>query len=429
MAIATKTNSVIVPQRAWSDQIDAELTFPESWDVVPCLMKGHDAPALTDEGYREAFANPIGSKPIRELAKGKKTVVILFDDLSRPTKTYDMIPYVLEELAAGGIKDENIQFICAMGNHGTLTAYDYRKKLGADIPARFTVYNHNPYENCTYVGKTSRGTPVSVNAEFMKADLKIGIGAILPHPMTGFGGGAKIILPGVCSIDTVEYNHHNVREAAEASGKETAFGFGNSEDNAIVLDMQDACRLSGLDIKVDAFVNIRRETTHVFVGEPVAQWEAGVKLAKEHYFTEKPDKPQVIVSNANAKVNESTIAAGNARLLLGADEGTLVLVSNNPYGEVPHYLYRQFGDELFGRRYQSRPLTPNVKKFILCMPYADKASLDWIVPEKSVTWTSTWDEVIAVLEADYPGGAKAAVIPDGTIQLFDHGDTYAALRA
>lgn len=416
--MAKAANRVTVPQRAWSDQIDAELVFPDSWEVEPCVMKGHNAPGLTDEGFRKAFANPIGSKPIRELAKGKKSVVILFDDMSRPTKTSQIIPYILEELFAGGIEEGNIQFICAMGNHGTLTAYDYRKKLGADVTARFNVYNHNPYENCTYVGKTARGTPVSVNAEFMKADLKIGIGCIVPHPMTGFGGGAKIILPGVSSIDTVEYNHHTVREAAEASGIDTAFGFGNNENNAITLDMQDACRLSGLDVKVDAMVNIRRETTHLFVGEPVEQWKEGVKVAREHYLTKRPTGTEVVVSNANAKVNESTIAGGNARLVLGKDEGTIVLVSNNPYGEVPHYLYRQFGDGLNGRRFRARPLTPNVKKFIVCMPVADKASLDWIVPAESATWARSWDETVAILGADYPKGAKAAVIPDGTIQYF-----------
>jgi nickel-dependent lactate racemase len=416
MAVATKT--ITVPQRAWFDQIDVELKFPEKFEIVPCLMKGHDAPALTDEGFRKAFANPIGSKPIRELAKGKKTVAILFDDMSRPTKTFEVIPYVLEELSAGGIEDENIQFICAMGNHGTLTAYDYRKKVGADIANRFNVYNHNPYDTCTYVGKTKRGTPVEVNSEFMKADLKIAIGAIVPHPMTGFGGGAKIILPGVCSIDTVEYNHHNVREAAQESGVDDAFGFGNSDNNAIMLDMQDACRLSGLDIKIDCIVNIKRDTTHLFVGEPVAQWDEGVKLAKEHYRTEKPDNVELIVSNANAKVNESTIAAGNARLLLGANEGSIVLLSNNPYGEVPHYLYRTFGDDTGGRRFNPRPLTPNVKNFIAYMPHADRASLDWIVPIEQVTRVESWEEVIALLEGIYPDGTRTAVIPDGTIQYF-----------
>ena len=416
--MANAKNTITVPQFAWSGDIDAELTFGDNWEVVPCRMKGDAVPKLTDEGYRGAFANPIGAKPIRELAKGKKKVVIVFDDLSRPTKASEIVPYILEELAAGGIDDSNIQFICGLGNHGALTALDYRKKLGSDVVARFNVYNHNPYENCTYVGKTKRGTPVSINTEFMKADLKIGIGCIVPHPMTGFGGGAKIILPGVCSIDTVEYNHHTVREEGEAGGIETAFGFGNSDNNAIALDMQDACRLSGLDVKVDAIVNIHRETTALFVGEPVAQWEQGVKLAKEHYKTEKPEKAQVIVSNANAKVNEATIAGANARLVLGEEEGTIVLISNNPYGEVQHYMYRKFGDGLNSRRYRPRPLPPNIKKFIVLMPLPDRASMDWIAPVESVTWAKTWDEVLAVLETDYPEGARAGVIPDGTIQYF-----------
>jgi len=352
------------------------------------------------------------------LARGKKKVVILFDDLSRPTKTAEIIPYILEELVAGGVEENNIQFICAVGNHGALTAFDYRKKLGSDIVARFNVYNHNPYENCDYIGKTKRGTPVSINTEFMSADLKIGIGCLVPHPMTGFGGGAKIILPGVASIDTVEHNHLTVRQEAEAKGTETAFGFGNSDNNAILLDMQDACRMAGLDVKVDAIVNIERETTALFVGDPIAAWEEGVKLAREHYKTQKPDGAQLIVANANAKVNEASIASANARILLDGNEGTIVLISNNPYGEVPHYLYRRFGDDVNFRRWSARPLTPNIKKFIMLMPWADKASMDWIAPAELVTWTSSWSEVLSELEADYPNGAVAAVVPDGTIQYF-----------
>ncbi len=415
----TETQSkVTVPQLAWSGDVDADLTFPQNWEVIACRMEGDSAPKLNDEGFRKAFANPIGTKPIRELAKGKKKVVILFDDLSRPTKTDEIVPYVLEELEAAGVEERSIQFICAVGNHGALTAYDYRKKLGTDIVSRFNVYNHNPYENCTYLGKTGRGTPVSINSEFMNADFKIGIGGIVPHPMTCYGGGAKIILPGVASIDTVEYNHHTVREEAEAKGIENDFVMGSSGANAIMLDMQDACRMSGLDVKIDAIVNIHRETTALFVGEPVAQWEEGVKLAKTHYRTDRPADAQVIVSNANAKVNESTIAAGNGRALLGKGEGSVVLVSNNPYGEVPHYLYRRFGNEVNFRHWFARPHAPNIKKFIVLMPWADRASMDWIAPEESVTWARSWSDVLGELEAEYPTGGRAAVIPDGTIQYF-----------
>ncbi|HEX77406.1 MAG TPA: DUF2088 domain-containing protein [Dehalococcoidia bacterium] len=414
------THTVVkVPQLAWWEDIEAELPFPDGWEVTTCHMRGHDAPKLSPEGFRQAFANPIGTRPIRELARGKRNVVILFDDMSRPTQTAEIVPYLLEELRAGGVADDNIQFICALGCHGALTAHDFRKKLGEDVVANFHVYNHNPYENCTYIGKTSRGTPVSLNAEFLSADLKIGIGCLVPHPMSGFGGGGKIILPGVAAIETIAYNHGPVRMAAREARFQCNEGMGRNEDNAMLFDLEEVCRMSGLDVKIDAVVNLKRDTTALFVGEPIAQYYEGVKLAKEHYFSPMPDKSEVVVANCNAKVNEALIGVLVAQSLLPEEGGTLVMISHNPWGEVPHYLLRRFGDHIGGRMWKAAALPPRVKKFIFLAPYKDKTSVDWIVPLESVNWARTWDEVMAMLQADFPRGAKTAVIPDATIQFFE----------
>ncbi len=419
MTVQTAGNTVKVPQLAWWGDIEAELSFPEKWSVTTCLMNGHNAPKLGDEGFRKAFANPIGAKPIRELARGKKNVVILFDDMSRPTKVAGIVPYVLEELAAAGVEEENIQFICALGTHGALTAFEFTKKLGVDIIARFNVYNHNPYENCTYIGETSRGTPVSLNAEFMAADLKIGIGSIVPHQSAGFGGGGKIILPGIASMDTIAHNHGTVRLRAKESGIDNASGMGRHENNAMFLDIEETCRMSGLDVKIDAIVNARRDTTALFVGEPAAQFYEGMKLAREHYHTPLPEPPDVVVGNCNAKVNETLIGKIVAESLVPETGGTLVMVTNNPWGEVPHYLRRTFGRHIAGRAGKRPGLAPKIKKFIIQMPYQNKVSIDWLAPEESVHWAKTWPEVIAMLEKDYPDGASVAVVTDATIQYFD----------
>ena len=53
------------------------------------------------------------------------------------------------------------------------------------------------------------------------------------------------------------------------------------------------------------------------------------------------------------------------------------------------------------------------------IPWIDKASMDWIAPVESVTWARSWDEVMGILQADHPGGARVGVIPDGTIQYYD----------
>ena len=412
-------NIVKVPQLAWWGDIEAELSFPKNWQVTTCNMQGHNAPKLSEEGFRKAFANPIGTKPIRELARGKKNVVILFDDMSRPTRIAEIVPLVLEELAEAGVEEDNIQFICALGTHGALTAFEFAKKLGEDVIGRFDVYNHNPYENCTCVGTTSRGTSVSLNTEFVNADFKIGIGALVPHPTAGFGGGGKVILPGIASIETVAYNHGPLRKKARDTGIDSNSGFGRNENNAQLLDIEEACRMSGLDIKIDAVVNLKRETTALFVGEPITQYYEGVKLAKKHYYSPAPDSPDVVVGNCYSKTNEFMIGKVSAQALLPDSGGTLVLITNNPWGEVCHYFRRHFGHHITGRGGKEPELSPKVKKFILQMPYKNKASLDWIAPPESVTWAKTWEDVVAILEVDYPDGARVAVIPDATIQYFD----------
>lgn len=133
------TKKVTIPILAWYGDEELELDFPESWDVTVCKMKGQDAPPLNEAGIRQAFANPIGTRTIREMAEGKQEVAILFDDMSRPTPSADLIPFILEELAAAGIPDDNIRFIAAIGAHGTMNGIDFRKKLGEDVMDRFMV--------------------------------------------------------------------------------------------------------------------------------------------------------------------------------------------------------------------------------------------------------------------------------------------------
>lgn len=411
--------TVTVPQLAWWGDIDGQLTFPPEWHVETCHMEGHNGAPLGDEGFRQAFANPTGTRPIRELARGKKNVVILFDDMSRPTRVAGIVPYVLEELAAARVDEENIQFICALGTHGAVSAWEFARKLGEEVVGRFHVFNHNCYENLTEVGTTSRGTPPWLNAEFMKADLKIGIGAIVPHLNTGFGGGGKIILPGIAGLDSILHNHATVRTRARETGIECVTGMGRHKDNAQLLDTMEACRMSGLDVKIDAFVNLKRDTTALFVGEPEAEFYAGAELAAKHYLSPLPDRPDVVVANCNAKINEAAVGKAAAMAVLPESGGTLVMISNNPAGEVCHYLRRKFGFTTAGRGNRPPALLPKVKKFILQTPHKYRTSIDWIAPEESVTWVRTWDEVIAELRRDYPDGAHVAVIPDASIQYFD----------
>jgi nickel-dependent lactate racemase len=414
-----QATAIRLPQLAWHENDELELRFPSSWEIHVCYMKGHNRPPLREEEIRSAFANPIGAKPIRELARGKGEVAILFDDIARPTRVAEIVPHVLGELEAAGVEDTSIRFIAALGAHGALTRMDFVKKLGEAVLERFPVYNHNPYENCTFVDKTSRGTPVAVNSEFMGCDLKIGIGSILPHPLTGFSGGGKIILPGVASMDTTTHNHGALIKEALSRGVDMATWLGKFEGNEFRLDIEEAAKIAGLDVKIDAIINGRGATTGLFVGDPESVYVEGVKLAEEVYATEPVQGQDIAVLNSYAKANEAFLALPLSSPLLEGGRGDLVLVANAPEGQVTHYLAGAFGKKTGGRLWMPPTSLPaNVKRLIVLTPYIDRAGAGYFGSPESIVWTRTWAEVLEILTETHGDRAKVAVVPDGTMQYF-----------
>jgi nickel-dependent lactate racemase len=400
-----------LPQLLWYDNSQLELEFPDSWDVHFLPPKGHDRPKLTPQQIEQAFANPIGTQRIRDLARGKKEVVILFDDITRPTRTYEILPYVLRELEQAGITDAQVRLIAALGSHGAHDNHALRKKLGQETLERFPVYQHNPWENCVPVGTTSHGTPLAVNREVMSCDLKIGIGCILPHPQVGFGGGGKIILPGVAHIDSIEHFHGKVMESAPQTT-----GPGNYDENVMRFDAEEAAKLAGLDVAIDALMNMRGEMSALFVGDPVQEHREGVKLAKQVYATEGISGADIAVTNAFVKSNEAAIAIMIAIRSIKLPGGTVVMNMNAPEGQIVHYLLRSFGKSYGGRRYVQRKIPTGGFKVIVLNHLRDLTCVDMFGDAQSVIWAKNWGEVMDELRTSYPDGAKVAVYPDGTMQ-------------
>ena len=408
------TQTVSVPQRAFFGDSQLDLEFPRAWEVVVKPMSGWDAPALTADQMRAALAKPYGTAPLRELAKGKREAVIIFDDMSRPTPTSVIWPLVVEELHAAGMVDDQIRFIVALGMHGAHSREDFVRKLGEEALRRFPVYNHNPYEHVTYVGDTRQGTPVEVNNEVMACDLRIGIGSILPHPFAGFGGGPKLILPGVVSYRTITHNHGPLQTALRQGGAGPILLPGFSR-NPIWLDMADAARLAGLDFKVDAILNGHRQVVGLYAGDFEAEWDEGVKLAKRVYSTEPVPDADIVVSNAYGKANEGMISAWSPNQTIGKPKDQVVIITS-PQGTVVHYLLGDFGSKAVGTLARSRALPPNVDRLMVYTPYPERSAKLMFSSVAGDIQVTEWSDVIRRLSEKHPGSAKVAVYPDMTVQ-------------
>jgi nickel-dependent lactate racemase len=403
--------TVTVPNLLWYGNESRELCFPERWEVRVLDPPGFAKPALGAGGIGRAFENPIGSPTITELAAGASEVAIVFDDITRPTPVRDVLPWVLDPLEEAGIPPANIRFIPALGMHGAMHNIDFRKKLGDDVVRSHPIFNHNPYENCEDLGPSPSGIPVAINREFMSCDLRIGIGCITAHVHAGFGGGGKIILPGISSAETIKAFHNEVFMRDPASA-----GLGKYDGNVMIKEIEDVVRMSGLQVKVDALINGRGEISDLFVGDPVEAHHAGVEEARRHYGTDTSPNSDIVVVNAYGKYNEMAICMLMGLMSVNFEGGTIVLVVDAPEGQVCHYLMRSFGKEYGGEGYLQRGAPP--VKVIVCSAYPDMTMCDLFACADSVTLAEGWDETLALLEQDFPEGASVAVIPDGTMQYF-----------
>jgi nickel-dependent lactate racemase len=412
-------NTIILPQLAWHGVKELKLTIPESWRVEVRNMAGYNRPHLKPAGIKKAIASPIGMPPLREYARGKKEVVILFDDMARVTRVAEIVPHVLEELTAAGIGDSQIRFIAACGCHGALDRLDFVKKLGEDILARFPVYNHSPFDNCVYAGTTTGGTRIYINAEVMKCDLKIGIGSIVPHIMAGFGGGSKIILPGVAAYETI-LAFHTPRAASRQRGfNDTVSGMSALEDNPRRRDIDEAAEIAGLDMKIDAIVNMWGETAAIFAGAPESAYAAALEEARTHYLTSLAGDRDIVIANTFAKANEAISGLLIAFPSVSKHGGDVVLIANAPEGQVTHYLMGPFGNTIGGKLRLQMKTPAHVNRLIIYSEYPELSSKNYLEDTDKVVLMHDWDDILKLLKKDHRSGAKVAVYPNADIQYYE----------
>jgi nickel-dependent lactate racemase len=409
-----KANENLVQLRVslWHNEREIQLDFPPEWDLVECRMAGHDISPLSDLEIQEVFENPIGTPRIRDLARGKEKVVILFDDLARPTPTYQILPYVLKELGEGGLNGDKIRLVCASGCHMPLIREDMIKKLGREIVENYLVFNHNVYEHHVKMGTTSRGTPVMINREVAGCDLKIGVGCIIPHFRAGFGGGAKILLPGVSAIDTIAQNHIKFKKAHPE-----LIALGKVKHNPMRLDMEEAARIAGLDIVVDVVTNHKKELLGVFVGDVVEAHRKGVIFAKKVYGTENRGKYDLLVCNAFPIERSPSKAFWAAKEALN-DGGDVILIWQSIVGHHPHYLTGAFGSDYGGRSWQKPgPFRlPQARSLFIYTENLSKEELRYFGPEEKIFSYRDWGNLTDALKPFHGKGTRVAIYPYVTLQ-------------
>ncbi len=395
--------TVTVPWSMWYENTTFDLTFPDSWDLHVAEMKG--GPDIGDAGIRRALAEPIGAPRLRDAARGRRDAAILIDDLTRPTPSYRVLPYILEELAAGGLGDDKVRIVCAVAAHRPMTRDDFIKKIGLDLLERLEIINHNALDNLEFYGQSSEGIPIWVNRDFARADLKIAAGMITPRGHM-FGGGAKLLLPGACGRQTIFANHMYCPQ------------------DTFREHLDEVASIVGLEYIVNPLLNGKGEIMAMVAGHYSQAYWHGVEIGKKLYATDVPEGMDIVVANSWPKDTEATQAGMAMVPLYGAREtalkqgGTTVITAACPEGlgyhsvMGPGTLFKQRAQRSgTGGRVTAVPealrivFSPNLNKYDVRNQFGEDA-----------VWCKTWPEVLQKLQEKHGDRPSAAVFPCGAIQ-------------
>jgi len=402
-------SDAVIRWAAWYGDHDLPLAMPPGWTLISCPPR--DGPDIGEAGIAASFARPVGTAPLGQLARGRVAPCIVVDDLSRPTPGDRLIPPILAELAGAGIPAEDVLILAGTANHRTLTAEDLRKKLGDAVLSTCRIAMHFSWNGCEVIGETSRGTPVEINSDFLRCDLRILVGSIIPHGATGFSGGAKLLMPGIASIRSATGFH-------EGSAR---YGVYADAETDARLESEEAARMAGVDFIVNGVPNSKRGLAAVVCGDVVAAHRAGAARAAEVFATATPQGCDVAVFSLYPKDTEflqhiTALAPWKtAPAPIVREGGTIVIAAAATEGLGFHSL---FGPGM--RLAAPRATRVRDRDLVFFAPGMARGCLPSGSAE-GTTMFSTWEQTRDWLEAKHGPSATVAVFPCATMQLASPG--------
>lgn len=388
---------------------DREITFslPESWDVRFCPPNG--GTALTPGAVRRTFARPVGSAPIREAARGARTAAILVDDFRRPTPAEFLCNTVIDQLDEAGIEKEGISIILGNGAHRVMNHRECRHRLGTAMDRVGQVVSHDAFSpDVTFVGLTKGGTPVLVNRVAAEADFSISMSTVYPHTIAAWGGGAKMVLPGICHVSTTHYHHTRMKGGPWG---------GDPRKNPGRQDIEEAAELLGLNMVICAVINENKELCGLRVGTPRKAYLSAIKLARKAYATRMPEaKPDFVIANAYPMDGDPT-QIGKTEIPAKRFGVPILIVIDFadpcPWHGVYHGPRRAF------LRTPQPPLperTPELLEQANVFVYCPQTGHGYSPANKSWYCDDNWDRLMDAMLKRFPK-ASVAVLPAAPLQI------------
>ncbi len=295
------------------------------------------------ELVRRAMAAPVESAKLCELAKGKKKVVIIASDHTRPVPSKLIIPPMLAEIRKGS-PDADITILIATGCHRGTTKDELVQKFGEEIVKneKIQIHDCDDRDMLVDIGTLPSGGRCEINRLAYEADLLVSEGFIEPHFFAGFSGGRKSVLPGVAGRKTVLANHCS--EFIDHPRART----GILEGNPIHGDMLWAAKTAKLAYILNVVLDSEKKVIYAVAGEPEAAHKKGTDFLLSLCGADAVESDIVVTTNGGYPLDQNMyqavkgMTAAEATVKKG---GVIIMLAESGDGIGGDHFYHQLADE------------------------------------------------------------------------------------
>lgn len=260
------------------------------------------------QAIQDALAHPVGTHPLRELAKPGDRACIVFTDSTRSSPDHLLVPAMLKELEKAGIKDKDVTLLCGTGMHRPSTQAEKIVKLGAGIVNRYQVIDNEPQNPTALVdlGITPGGVPVQVHRAAFDADLLIATGIVEPHQYAGYSGGSKTLVVGAAGEALIAHTH------GPAFVDDPCTRLGKIEGNPFQEAVREAAKRAGLRFILNVVLDDDKRVLRVRAGDPVLAYEDLVAFARSVYKVSIPNQYDIVIGGVGYPKDSNLYQASRA---------------------------------------------------------------------------------------------------------------------
>jgi nickel-dependent lactate racemase len=373
--------------------------------ILKVVLPGEKAP-LKDApaSVRRVLASPEGTAPLLDMLKAAKPrrLVIVVNDITRPTPYSVFMPPLMETIEKAGIPDECVTLLTATGIHDPHTREQDIQVYGEELCKRYKVLSHDATDkaNLVHKGKLPSGYDFWLNKLVDEADFLITVGVVMPHYFAGFSGGRKSILPGVAGKETVQKNHARMVELMD--------NLPSIKENPVSLEMIHAARIAGVDFIVNVVVDDSGRLVEVVAGDLEKAWYKAVEVSESMYLTPIPKKAKVAIAAASGYPRDINLYQSQ-KALDHADKatvegGTVIIVAEcrEGYGEKVFETFMNSG-------YSARGIMEEVKANFVMGGHKAYGFAKVAADKKVIFVTSLSEKVVASLFARKASSLEEAV--------------------